>query len=87
MAQNDLLDMPAFIATKSKMANNLNRVIDLYNLGQISESQLVAQVSTWYKNSPRMLSDDGKLPTPGVAKLIGKRRSMVLSAVLAQIND
>lgn len=87
MAQNDLNDMPTFIATKSKMASNLNRVIDLYNLGQINESQLVSQITTWYKNSPHMLSEDGKVPTPGVAKLIGKRRSMVLSAVLAQIND
>lgn len=86
MAQNDLTDLPAFIATKSKMASSLNRVIDLYNLGSINEAQLVAQISTWYKNSPHMLTDDGKVPTPGVAKLIGKRRSMVLSAVLAQIN-
>ena len=87
MAQNDLNDMPAFIATKSKMASNLNRIIDLYNLGQITESQLVSQISTWYKNSPHMLTDDGKVPTPGVAKLIGKRRSMVLAAILAQINN
>ncbi len=86
MAQNDLADLPAFIATKSKMASSLNRVIDLYNLGSISESLLVAQIATWYKNSPKMLTEDGKVPTPGVAKLIGKRRSMVLAAVLAQIN-
>lgn len=85
MAQSDYNDWPAFIATKSKMASNLNRIIDLYNLGQISESQLVSQISIWYKNSPQMLTDDGTVPTPGVAKLIGKRRSMVLSAVLAQI--
>lgn len=87
MAQNDLNDLPAFIATKSKMASSLNRVIDLYNLGSINEAQLVAQIKTWYKNSPDMLTDDGKVPTPGVAKLIGKRRSMVLAAVLAQINS
>ena len=87
MAQNDLNDMPAFIATKSKMAASLSRIIDLYNLGQISEAQLVSQIATWNKNSPHMLTDDGIVPTPGVAKLIGKRRSMVVTAVLSQIKD
>ncbi|MBE6910009.1 MAG: hypothetical protein E7474_10640 [Ruminococcaceae bacterium] len=87
MAQNDLNDMPAFITTKSKMAANLNRVIDLYNLGQINESQLVSQIAVWHKNSREMLTSDGKVPSPGLVKLIGKRRSMVLAAVLAQISE
>ena len=75
----------AFPSSCKKLSDEAIRVIDLYQMAQISEQELQGILRTWKENVPGLLLDaDQKRPSESLARYIGKRRSMVLVGLLSK---
>lgn len=74
---------PQFITTKKKMFEALQQAIDLYNLGELPESDLIELVQGWYNTSANLFMDAGE-PSKSLIHNIGKRRAAVLSSILTK---
>ena len=74
---------PQFIATKKKMFEALQQAIDLYNLGELPESDLIELVHGWCTTSSQLFLENGA-PSKSLVHTIGKRRAMVLTGILSK---
>lgn len=69
-----------FPMTKRSLAAELQRALDDYGMGRLSNSQLEKLVRSWRENCDFLLKDG--LLDPGITKYIGKRRSQVVLKIL-----
>lgn len=75
----------AYPTSCKKLSDEVIRVLDLYQMAQIPESEVQAILKTWKENVPNLLLDaDGTRLASGLARYIGKRRSMVLVGLLSK---
>ena len=82
MAQTTFI---AFPTSCKKLSDEAIRVIDLYQMAQITEPEVQSILKAWKENVPNLLLDaDGTRPSAGLARYIGKRRSMVLVGLLSK---
>lgn len=65
------------------LANEVTRVIDLYQVNMATEVDLQECIAAWKESSSDfLLNADGKTLAPTLARYIGKRRAAVITTLL-----
>jgi len=81
MASTSILSFPD---TYKRLAEEITKVLDRYQEGELSEEAALEAMATWRTTVPFLLfSDDRTSLHPSLSRIIGKRRANVVMAMLA----
>lgn len=77
------LQFKTIFTSYKDLANEVTRVIDLYQVSMATEKDLQDAIGAWRESAADyLLAQDGRTLAPTLARYIGKRRAAVITTLL-----